>query len=123
MRRGTSGANEIYPEPCIDQNVSGSITVRDNGFLADDAFSVSLDGLIVCVTAIGASNTCGIGNLRSGTATLTLVAVIAPDNVGTYERHWLMALPSQAEQLKGQAPYRKGDQHLSLSPSLAGHSH
>lgn len=77
--------SKVDPEPCIDQNVTGSITVRDNGSLADDAFSVAINGLIVCRTAIGASNTCAVGNLRPGTATLTLTAVIAPDNVGTYE--------------------------------------
>jgi len=73
------------PEPCIDQNVTGSITVRDNGSLADDAFTVAINGLIVCKTAIGASNTCAVGNLRPGTATLTITAFIAPDDVGTYE--------------------------------------
>jgi len=77
--------SKVDPEPCIDDNVTGSITVRDNGFLADDAFTVAINGLIVCKTAIGASNTCAVGNLRSGTATLTIVAFIAPDDVGTYE--------------------------------------
>lgn len=77
--------SKVDPEPCIDRNVTGSITVRDNGFLADDAFSVAINGLVVCQTAIGASNTCGVGNLRPGTATLTLTALIAPDDVGTYE--------------------------------------
>lgn len=76
---------KVDPVPCIGGNVSGSITVRDNGFLADDAFIVALDGREVCRTAIGASNTCAVGNLRPGTATLTLTAFIAPDNVGTYE--------------------------------------
>jgi murein DD-endopeptidase MepM/ murein hydrolase activator NlpD len=77
--------NKVNPEPCIGRNVSGSVTVRDNGSLADDAFTVSINGQTVCQTQIGASNTCGIGNLRPGTATLTIVAVIAPDDVGTYE--------------------------------------
>ncbi|MDZ4262531.1 MAG: M23 family metallopeptidase, partial [Pseudomonadota bacterium] len=77
--------SKVDPEPCIDQNVTGSITVRDNGTLADDAFILAINGLVVCRTAIGASNTCAVGNLRPGTATLTLTAIIAPDNVGTYE--------------------------------------
>lgn len=77
--------SKVDPEPCIGGNVTGSITVRDNGSLADDAFIVSIDGLEVCRTAIGASNTCAIGNLRPGIATLTIAAFIAPDNVGTYE--------------------------------------
>ena len=73
------------PEPCIDQNGTGSVTVSDNGSVADDAFSVAINGLVVCQTTIGASNTCFIGNLRAGNATLTLTAVIAPDDVGTYQ--------------------------------------
>lgn len=77
--------SKVDPAPCIDKNFFGSITVRDNGSLADDAFSIAINGLLVCQTSIGASNTCGVGNLRPGTATLTIVAVIAPDNVGTYE--------------------------------------
>ena len=77
--------NKVNPQPCIGPNVDGSITVRDNGSLADDAFTVSINGQAVCQTQIGASNTCGVGSLRPGTATLTIVAVIAPDNVGTYE--------------------------------------
>jgi len=73
------------PEACVSQNVTGSITVRDNGSLADDAFAVAINGLTVCRTTIGASNTCGVGNLRPGSATLTITALIAPDDVGTYE--------------------------------------
>jgi murein DD-endopeptidase MepM/ murein hydrolase activator NlpD len=76
---------KVDPMPCIGRNVTGSITVRDNGNLADDAFSIAIDGLVVCTTSIGASNTCAVGNLRPGTKTLSLTAVIAPDNVGTYE--------------------------------------
>ena len=75
----------VDPVPCMNPLVDGSITVRDNGSLADDAFSVAINGITVCTTAIGASNNCGIGNLRPGNATLTLTAVIAPDDVGTYE--------------------------------------
>jgi murein DD-endopeptidase MepM/ murein hydrolase activator NlpD len=76
---------KVDPMPCIGRNVTGSITVRDNGNLADDAFRVTIDGILVCTTSIGASNTCAVGNLRPGTKTLSLTAVIAPDNVGTYE--------------------------------------
>lgn len=78
-------ASKIDPFPCIGRNVTGSITVRDNGNLADDAFSVAIDGLVVCTTSIGASNTCAVGSLRPGTHTLSLTVVIAPDNVGTFE--------------------------------------
>lgn len=77
-------ASKIDPFPCIGSNVKGSITVRDNGNLADDAFSVAIDGLVVCTTSIGASNTCAVGGLRPGTHTLSLTVVIAPDNVGTF---------------------------------------
>ncbi|WAR46830.1 M23 family metallopeptidase [Methylomonas rapida] len=77
--------SKVDPEPCIDENVTGSVTVNDNGSLADDAFTVAINSLIVCKTAIGASNTCAVGNLRPGSATLAVTAVIAPDNVGTYE--------------------------------------
>jgi murein DD-endopeptidase MepM/ murein hydrolase activator NlpD len=77
--------SKVDPEPCIGGNVAGSVTVRDNGTAADDAFSVAINGFVVCQTSIGASNTCAVGNLRPGAATLTLTCVIAPDNVGTYE--------------------------------------
>ena len=75
---------KVDPMECIGATVSGSITVGDNGALADDAFSVAINGLVVCTTTIGATNTCGIGNLRPGIATLTITVVIAPDDVGTY---------------------------------------
>ncbi len=78
-------ASKVDPEPCINSNATGGITVRDNGSVADDAFTVLINGLQVCSTTIGASNTCAVGNLRSGTATLTIIANIAPDDVGTYE--------------------------------------
>jgi hypothetical protein len=76
---------KVNPQPCIGSNVSGSITVRDNGTLADDAFRVSLDGIILGTTAIGASNTFAANNIRSGTHTLIILCTIAPDDVGTYE--------------------------------------
>jgi hypothetical protein len=41
--------------------------------------------LLATNISIGASNTCAVGNLRPGTKTLILTAVIAPDDVGTYE--------------------------------------
>lgn len=76
---------KVDPHPCIGTNVSGSITVRDNGTAADDAFRVSLDGTVLGTTAIGASNTFAVNNIRAGTHTLTIVCTIAPDDVGTYE--------------------------------------
>lgn len=72
-------------EPCMGVTISGAITVRDNGNLADDAFRVSIDGRVVCETSLGATNTCAVGNLRPGRAILTITAIVAPDNVGTYE--------------------------------------
>lgn len=73
------------PNSCIGKNTNGAVQVRDNGTLADDAFSVSINGRQICTTAIGASNNCAIGALRSGNATLSITAAIAPDDVGTYE--------------------------------------
>jgi murein DD-endopeptidase MepM/ murein hydrolase activator NlpD len=78
-------ASKVDPMPCIGDNVIGSITVRDNGNLADDAFSVAIDGLVVCTTQIGQSNTCSSGNLRPGTRMLSVTVIVAPDNVGTFE--------------------------------------
>jgi murein DD-endopeptidase MepM/ murein hydrolase activator NlpD len=78
-------ASKADPNACIGRTINGSITVRDNGSLADDAFLVAINGLTVCQTAIGASNTCAVGNLRPGTATLALTVVIAPDDIGTFE--------------------------------------
>ncbi len=75
---------KVDPMDCIGATVSGSITVGDNGSLADDAFSVAINGIVVCTTSIGATNTCGIGNLRPGTATLTITVVVAPDDAGTF---------------------------------------
>ncbi|HEX6938123.1 MAG TPA: M23 family metallopeptidase [Longimicrobiales bacterium] len=76
----------IDPFPCIqDENVSGSITVRDNGNLADDAFAVFLDGIHIGTTDIGAANSFALNNLIPGTHTLGVQAVIAPDNAGTVE--------------------------------------
>jgi murein DD-endopeptidase MepM/ murein hydrolase activator NlpD len=75
----------IDPLPCISDNASGSIAIRDNGNLADDAFELYLDGILIGKTDIGASNSISISNLRPGDKMLMLKCVIAPDNVGTYE--------------------------------------
>jgi len=75
----------IDPDPCIAALASGSITVRDNGFLADDAFQVFLDNTLIGSTAIGASNTLAVNNLIPGNHQIRIVAIIAPDNKGTYE--------------------------------------
>lgn len=75
----------IDPEPCFGRIATGSFTISDNGSLADDAFEVSLNGRLLCTTAIGASNNCAIGTLRSGDHSLEVHALIAPDNIGTYE--------------------------------------
>lgn len=80
-----NNGKKVDPNPCIGTNISGSITVRDNGSLADDAFRVSLDGTVLGTTAIGASNTFAVNNIRSGTHTLTILCTVAPDDVGTYE--------------------------------------
>ncbi|HEX7117753.1 MAG TPA: peptidoglycan DD-metalloendopeptidase family protein [Longimicrobiales bacterium] len=76
----------IDPFPCIqEENVSGSITVRDNGSAADDAFAVFLDGIHIGTTDIGAANSFALNNLIPGEHTLGVQAVIAPDGVGTVE--------------------------------------
>lgn len=77
--------NRIDAYPCISSNASGSITIRDNGNLADDAFELFLDGVLIGRTDIGAANSASLSNLRPGEKTLTLKCIIAPDNVGTYE--------------------------------------
>ena len=77
--------SKVNPNACIGSNVDGSIQVSDNGTAADDAFSISFNGKAICSTTIGATNNCALGALRSGTATLTITATIAPDNIGTYE--------------------------------------
>lgn len=76
--------SRIDPDACVDAQGSGSVTVSDSGSLADDAFGVSIDGFSIGQTAIGASNTLAISNLKVGQHTLTLTVLIAPDNVGTY---------------------------------------
>lgn len=76
--------SRIDPDACIDAQGSGSVTVSDSGSLADDAFGVLIDGFSIGQTAIGASNTLAISNLKVGSHTLTLNVLVAPDNVGTY---------------------------------------
>ncbi len=77
--------NRIDPHACIGRNVSGSITIRDNGNIADDAFQVSVDGREVGRTQIGQPNSIAVNNLLPGQHRLTITVLIAPDNQGTYE--------------------------------------
>lgn len=77
--------NRIDPDACIGALASGSITVSDNGNLADDAFEVYIDGVLIGATAIGASNTLAVSNLIPGTRNLVLKAIVAPDDIATYE--------------------------------------
>ena len=73
----------IDPYPCINSNLTGQITLSDNGPLADDAFSLTLDGLLIGQTNIGASNTFAVNNLRQGEHTIKIDVVIAPDDAVT----------------------------------------
>jgi len=76
----------IDPAACVrERTVLGSITVRDNGNLADDSFAVYLDGIHIGTTEIGAANNFAINNLIPGDHTLRVQGVVVPDNVGTYE--------------------------------------
>lgn len=75
---------KVDPYACMGSNVAGAISIEDNGSLADDAFLVSISGTEICKTAIGQANSCVVGALRSGTVTLTVTVLVAPDNVGTY---------------------------------------
>ena len=76
----------IDPLPCIQEpTASGDITVRDNGSLADDAFAVHFDGILLGTTSIGGANSFAISNLLPGAHVLSVTGVIVPDNVGTYE--------------------------------------
>ena len=76
--------NRIDPDACVGVLLQGSITVSDSGAVADDAFSISIDGFYIGETAVGASNTLAVSNLRAGQHTLTLTVIYAPDNLGTY---------------------------------------
>ncbi len=73
------------PVPCINANLIGQVTLSDNGKLADDAFSLSIDGINIGVTEIGASNTFAINNLRKGEHVIKIDAVVVPDEVGTLQ--------------------------------------
>lgn len=76
----------IDPFPCIsDGNGKGSITIRDNGNIADDAFELYFNDNLVGRTDIGQSNSVALSNLRTGSQTLKLVCIVAPDDIGTYE--------------------------------------
>lgn len=77
--------NRIDPAACIGKSVNGSVRVFDNGSAADDAFRVTLDGVVLGETQIGASNTFAANSLRPGNHTLVITAIVAPDNDGTYE--------------------------------------
>lgn len=77
--------NRIDPVPCIGSTTEGSITVSDNGSLADDAFEVFFDGVRIGATSIGGANTLSVSNLIPGDHSLRIVAIIAPDDVGTYQ--------------------------------------
>lgn len=78
-------SSRVDPVPCVGATITGAITIGDNGPAADDAFVVQLDGKEVCRTQIGAYNTCAIGGLAPGQRVLTVIAIIAPDDDGTYE--------------------------------------
>jgi hypothetical protein len=83
---GTDVADDF--ESIIDKlplPTPAAITVGDNGFAADDAFEVTLDGVVIGRTAIGASNTLTVPSLAPGPHSLQVTCIIAPDNVGTYE--------------------------------------
>jgi murein DD-endopeptidase MepM/ murein hydrolase activator NlpD len=75
---------KIDPNPCIGAT-QGSIVVRDNGPVADDAFSVEFDNVLLGQTQTGGSSNFAVNNLIPGTHSLKITAVIAPDNAGTYE--------------------------------------
>ena len=76
--------SKIDPFPCIGSQVSGSITSGDNGPVADDAFTLFINGLSIGTTTLGGSNNLSIGNLRPGNYELRLVITTAPDDSGTW---------------------------------------
>jgi murein DD-endopeptidase MepM/ murein hydrolase activator NlpD len=76
--------NRIDPHPCIELTTSGSITVGDNGSVAEYSFEISLDSFVLGTTTIGATNSISANNVLPGKHILTLKVVYAPDNIGTY---------------------------------------
>eukprot|EP00300_Choanocystis_sp_HF-7_P005524 c14129_g1_i1.p1 GENE.c14129_g1_i1~~c14129_g1_i1.p1 ORF type:complete len:283 (+),score=40.02 c14129_g1_i1:874-1722(+) len=76
--------SKIDPVPCISTTATGSITVSDNGSLADDAFSLFIDGILIGSTTIGGLNNFAVNGLIPGIHTLSLEVIIAPDDAGTY---------------------------------------
>lgn len=77
--------DKVDPEPCLAQMPGGSLVVRDNGSLHDDAFAVSLGGRTICRTRIGEANACSLGGLRAGTYRIAVSILTAPDGQGTFE--------------------------------------
>jgi hypothetical protein len=76
--------NRIDPDACVHPLGASSITVGDSGALADDAFELLIDGVTIGQTLIGATNTLNVSGLRRGPHVLTLVVLIAPDDIGTF---------------------------------------
>jgi murein DD-endopeptidase MepM/ murein hydrolase activator NlpD len=87
IRKGNIVRNpaRINPDACIGNIVNGSIRVFDNGAASDDAFRVTLNGIILGETAIGRSNNFAANNLKPGRYTLVLTTIVAPDNLGTFQ--------------------------------------
>lgn len=76
--------SRIDPDACVGVLVAGSIEVGDNGLLADDAFEISLNGLVLGKTTIGGANTLSTNNLIPSMYELTLETIVAPDDAGTW---------------------------------------
>jgi murein DD-endopeptidase MepM/ murein hydrolase activator NlpD len=77
--------NRIDPVPCIGNTTGSSLIVGDNGNLADDAFEVYLNGILLGQTEIGGYNNISLSNLVSGLKELSIKCIIAPDDAGTLE--------------------------------------
>lgn len=76
---------KVDPRPCLERLAAGTVIIQDNGYAADDSFSVMLNGKPLCSTTIGEPNSCAIGSLRPGRYTLSVKVDQAPDDMGTYE--------------------------------------